>query len=230
MNFDGDMSRTGTSAGVLFVSPEGDTLCHAFRLEFEATDNVVEYEALLLGLNMAKDMGIKILKIQGDSDLVIVQVKGQFACKNGRLKKYRNVVWDAMEWFDVLSKEAEPRMLNEKVDALFVVASTLQPCKDLLAGGKLEIIFKPSVPDNVEHWQVFADDAQIIRFINNLQEFVKNEIDWREEGTNYQEQLTDNKILVGLVPLERMFDRHDMYKESLKKMISQSRVLNNVYI
>jgi hypothetical protein len=38
------------------------------------------------------------------------------------------------------------------VDALEVVASTLQPCKDLLEGGRLEIIFRPSILDNFEHW------------------------------------------------------------------------------
>jgi ribonuclease HI len=61
-------------------------------LEFEAMYNMAEYEALLLGLNMAKDMGIKILKIQGNSNLVILQVKNQFACKNDKLKRYRNDV------------------------------------------------------------------------------------------------------------------------------------------
>jgi hypothetical protein len=66
MNFDGAKSRIGTGAGIMFVSPKGDTLCYAFHLEFEAMNNVVEYESLFLGLNMAKDMGIKILKIQGD--------------------------------------------------------------------------------------------------------------------------------------------------------------------
>lgn len=40
-----------------------------------------KYEALLLGINMAKDTGTKILKIQGNSDLVLLQVKNQFASK-----------------------------------------------------------------------------------------------------------------------------------------------------
>jgi hypothetical protein len=41
---------------------------------------------------MDKDMGINILKVQGDSKLVILEVKNQFACKNQKLKRYRNVV------------------------------------------------------------------------------------------------------------------------------------------
>jgi ribonuclease HI len=74
---------------------------------------VAEYEALLFGLNLAKDMGIKILKIQGDSNLVIMQVKNQFIVRM-TLKRYRNVVWDTMELFDVLSLELKHRMFNEK--------------------------------------------------------------------------------------------------------------------
>jgi hypothetical protein len=87
------------------------------------------------------------------------------------------------------------------VNALVVVSSTLQPCKDLLEGGNLEIIFRSSIPNNIENWKGFDDDAQIIRFINNFQDFVHNEINWREEGVEYQEQLIDNNILTSLVPL-----------------------------
>jgi ribonuclease HI len=59
-------------AGIVFTSPKGNVSCYAFHLEFEATNNVVEYEALLLGLNLAKNLGNKILKIIGDSDLVVL--------------------------------------------------------------------------------------------------------------------------------------------------------------
>ena len=55
---------------------------------------MVEYEALLLGIEIAKDMGIKLLSIKGDSDLIVQQVKNKFACKCNRLKKYRNAVWE----------------------------------------------------------------------------------------------------------------------------------------
>ena len=48
----------------------------------------------LLGLEIAKDMGIHVLSIKGDSNMIISQIKGTFACKSERLKKYRNVVWD----------------------------------------------------------------------------------------------------------------------------------------
>ena len=71
MNFDGAYSRTGKGAGVVIISPEGKVFNFAFRLEFETTNNVAEYKALLLGIKIAKDMGIKLLSVKGDSDLIV---------------------------------------------------------------------------------------------------------------------------------------------------------------
>jgi hypothetical protein len=59
MFFDGASSREGVGAGVVFVSPTQETISLSYKLEFEATNNVAEYEALVLGLRAAKDMGIK---------------------------------------------------------------------------------------------------------------------------------------------------------------------------
>ena len=86
--------RLGKGAGIVITSPSNKKYNFAYRLEFDASNNVAEYEALLLGLEIAKDMGIHVLSIKGDLDLIISQVKGTFACKSERLKKYRNVVWD----------------------------------------------------------------------------------------------------------------------------------------
>jgi hypothetical protein len=83
----------------------------------------------------------------------------------------------------------------------------------------MEIVFRSFCLDNFEHWQVFHDDAQILRFLNNLQEFSENQFNWQGEGEEEDdgevkiEDLLDNKIPHGVVPLERMFNRHDMYKK-----------------
>jgi len=144
---------------------------------------VVVYEALLLGLEIAKDMGIKILNIKGNSDLVILQVKNKYACKSERLKKYKNAIWDTIELFDVIDLISIPREHNNLTDNLAIAASTLQPSEDLLHGKrKLEIIFRPLVSDNVDHWKVFKDDEQILRFIHNVQEFFGFNVNYKEEG------------------------------------------------
>ena len=97
-------------------------------------------------------MGVKLLSIKGDLDLVVSQVKNKFACWFDRLRRYRNAIWDSMEFFDALDIVAIPRELNSKADSLAVAASTLMPSEDCV---RMEIIFRPSVPDNMDHWQVF---------------------------------------------------------------------------
>ena len=99
-------------------------------------------------------MGIKLLSIKGDSDLIVQQIKGQFACKCQRLKRYRNAIWDTMEYFDALNIEAIPRERNSAAYRLVVAASTLQPSDEMLNGDyTLEINYIPSVPDNMNHWR-----------------------------------------------------------------------------
>jgi len=56
-------------------------LALAYRLEFDATNNVAEYSALILGLELARKMGIKTLKVIGYSDLIVNQVKGVYWAK-----------------------------------------------------------------------------------------------------------------------------------------------------
>lgn len=62
-------------------------------------NNVVEYEALLLGLKVIVKHGIKMLKVLGDSELVVSKIKEKYESKNKRLKQYRNVVLDYIEMF-----------------------------------------------------------------------------------------------------------------------------------
>jgi ribonuclease HI len=58
-------------------------------LEFDCTNNITEYEELLLGLELARDMKIKMLRVIGDSDLVVMQIEDHFVAKNDKLKRYK---------------------------------------------------------------------------------------------------------------------------------------------
>jgi ribonuclease HI len=139
MHFDGAQSRTGVGAGTVFTSFQGDVGSFSYKLEFECTNNITKYKALCLGLELAREMGIKILKVIDDSDLIMMQIKNQFATKNIRLKRYRHAVWDS-----IAMSEAVPREHNKKVDSLEVATSTLFPCDDLVSGNsRMEIIFRP---------------------------------------------------------------------------------------
>ena len=72
MCFDGAHSKAGMGAGIVIISPSNKIYNFAFKLEFEASNNVAKYEALLLGLETTKDMGMKMLNIKGDSYLVVL--------------------------------------------------------------------------------------------------------------------------------------------------------------
>jgi ribonuclease HI len=67
MFFDGASSSTGAGAGVVFISPSQETISLSCKLEFEVTNNVAEYEALVLGLRAAKEMGIREMAMFGDA-------------------------------------------------------------------------------------------------------------------------------------------------------------------
>jgi ribonuclease HI len=55
------VTRESTGAGIVIISPSKETTHLSFKLDFKVTNNIAEYEALLLGLNSAKDMMIKNL-------------------------------------------------------------------------------------------------------------------------------------------------------------------------
>jgi hypothetical protein len=50
------------------------------RLDFKATNNMAEYEALLFGLSTTLSLGVRQLLVKGDSHLIIKQVKGDCCC------------------------------------------------------------------------------------------------------------------------------------------------------
>ena len=77
---------------------------------------------------------------------------------------------------------AVPHLENSEADKLAVAASTLEFTEELIEGNwKFEINFRPSVPNNMNHWQVFKDDKQIINFINNMKEFSNFQVSFQEE-------------------------------------------------
>jgi hypothetical protein len=58
MYFDGSYTLKGAGAGVVLIPPEGDMLKYVIQIEFPATNNTAEYEGLVTGLRLAKELGI----------------------------------------------------------------------------------------------------------------------------------------------------------------------------
>ena len=106
MSFDGSCSKTGSGAGVWIHNTNKG---NSYKLDFPRTINIAEYEALLLGLHFLKDLGVKKILVQGDSELFIRQIKGEYSTKNPRLREYRNVSLDLLKTFEKYELTFMPR-------------------------------------------------------------------------------------------------------------------------
>jgi hypothetical protein len=64
---DGSSTKKNGEARVVLVTLEGEELCSSLRLAFKTTNNEAEYEAVLVGVSMAQQMGAKFVEVQSDS-------------------------------------------------------------------------------------------------------------------------------------------------------------------
>jgi ribonuclease HI len=99
-------------------------LKHVVRLQYPTTNNEPEYEALLIGLHIAKILGVTILKVQSDSQLVVGQVNGEYEAKEERMRKYLDLVRSIMTSFNEVIIVQVPREQNIEADALAKLASS----------------------------------------------------------------------------------------------------------
>ena len=89
MRFDRSVTTTSNKLGIVLSCEEGDTMPLSFKLGFSYSNNVAKYEAYLTELAIALSIGIKHMRVLGDSNLVVSQVKGDFALRERSLAAYR---------------------------------------------------------------------------------------------------------------------------------------------
>jgi ribonuclease HI len=88
MYFDGSLMKIGAGTGLLFISPLGIHMRYVIRLYFATSNNVAEYEALVNGLRIAIELGVRHLNVRGDSQLVIDQVMKDSSCHDPKMEAY----------------------------------------------------------------------------------------------------------------------------------------------
>ena len=71
LNFYGIHASSSSSAGIVLISQDNETTLFSYKLELNYTNNITEYESLILGMNLSINMNIKSLHVRGDSDLII---------------------------------------------------------------------------------------------------------------------------------------------------------------
>ncbi|KAL5545199.1 hypothetical protein UlMin_008983 [Ulmus minor] len=140
---DGSSTETSSGAGIILVSPDGVKLSCAIRFKFKATKNQAEYEALLSGLRLAKEVSARHLTIYSDSQLVVSQVNSEFQAKGEKMASYLEKAKEAMNQFDTVTIIQVPRAENTNADALARLATGLE--ERLLKIVPIEILEVPSI-------------------------------------------------------------------------------------
>jgi ribonuclease HI len=123
MYFDGSLMKTGEGAGLLFISPLGKHVRYVLRLHFLASNNVAEYEALVNGLRIAVELGVRLLDARGDSQLVIDQVMKNSDYHGRKMEAYCDEVRRLEDKFYGLELNHIARRYNETADELDKIAS-----------------------------------------------------------------------------------------------------------
>ena len=126
--FDGSKSDSGVGAGVVFTSPKGELLQFSFQLDENRvlTNNQAEYEALIIGLEIAKELNIRHLKVSGDSQLVIRQVIGQYQCHHPLLEIQLKRVKTLLTYFDDVQFHHVLRLRNGEANQMAQIASGIK--------------------------------------------------------------------------------------------------------
>jgi ribonuclease HI len=122
--------KAGGQCGVLLHTPTGEQFKYMVHLDFKATNNMAEYEALIFWLSTTLSLGVRQLIVKGDSQLVIKQVKGECSRHDAQLASYLLHVWKLEKDFEVLDLQHIPRANNAVTDELSTKASTWAPVPD----------------------------------------------------------------------------------------------------
>ena len=106
------------AAACVITRPDGHVLAERARLLGATTNNVAEYQALLLGLQTARELGAREVEVIGDSELIARQITGVYRVKRESLRALHRNALEALGEFERWSIRTVPRERNAGADAL----------------------------------------------------------------------------------------------------------------
>jgi ribonuclease HI len=115
---DGSWGTFGAGADDVLVAPSKVKTCYAARLDFSCTNNIAEYEALLLGLRKLWAMGIRRVILKSDSQVISGHIDKSSKARDSKLEKYLDIVRRLEASFEGFSVKNIPRGENEHTDLL----------------------------------------------------------------------------------------------------------------
>ncbi|PKI41869.1 hypothetical protein CRG98_037739 [Punica granatum] len=165
MYFNGAINSTGSGIGTVLIFPKGRHLPIVAKIDFPCTNNIAEYEACILGLQVTVDLKVKALEVVGDSMLTIFQTIKQRKTKDPKLVPYHEYLEELTKNFENISFMYTPSMKNQFADALATLASMMSITKEnLIEPLDFEITKDPAHCDMIEA----ADDKPWYADIKHL--------------------------------------------------------------
>ncbi|KAL0355389.1 UNVERIFIED_CONTAM: Ribonuclease HI [Sesamum radiatum] len=167
-------SRTTVKAQALadfvveFAGPDGIEIEVAARLSFAATNNEAEYEALIIGLQLAHEAGERELNVCTDSQLVAMQIEGAYETRERTMAQYLAKLREQMTHFDKCTVQQIPWNENERADALSKFGAMIAGVKSR----KVTIMIKEqSAIKETKGVQIIQEDrswkAELVRYLKD---------------------------------------------------------------
>jgi len=123
LHVDGSSNKKGSRARIVLEGPGNFQIEMALRLEFKTSNTQAEYEALIAGLLLARDMGVDNVICKSDSQLTVGHIQGEYQARDPLLMKYYHKVLNIMQCFSKAEIKYISRELNSKADSLSKLAS-----------------------------------------------------------------------------------------------------------
>ncbi|KAK8954142.1 hypothetical protein KSP39_PZI002328 [Platanthera zijinensis] len=139
MLVDGASGKNSFGGGVILTSPEGTRIEQALKIRFTLTNNHAEYEAIIAGLRLARDLGIQDIRVFTDSLVVARHINGEFEVREPTLQLYLVKIKGIVGQFHSFSVQHVPREESARADSLAKHGPQ--------AGGTMTELFRPSIEE-----------------------------------------------------------------------------------
>ena len=148
LSVDGAANAQGSGGGLILTSPDGIDVEYALRFRFQASNNEVEYEAFIVGLNLTHSMEANQLEVCSDSQLVVKQIEDSYEAKGKKMILYLKKAHELLKTFVRAQVKRVPRTENSRTGPLAKLATASQ--EDLDKRVPVEHLMEPSIDVNID--------------------------------------------------------------------------------
>jgi ribonuclease HI len=169
---DGSSNRKRSGAGVMLISLEGEQLELALKLAFPTTNNEAEYEVVVAGMAITQELGVQVLEVRSNSEVVSGHICGEYATRGKKMKMYLAKVRELEGSFERMLIMRVPRENNTRADSLAHLGSSTD---DDIEASDLQVhtLLHPSIgpPNYIMLVQIFESsefpgwEAEVVLYL-----------------------------------------------------------------